>query len=131
MQLLLPLRHWLYPGDVAWTEEGRNFAWRMKLTQKDNATEFLVTFPDGKIWPVRLDEFLTRWQEDKMAGDPELILQFAHYLARTLPGPIQVHVDTNTSLNGHAPQPLVDPEVDLAKEPRRFWPAPWILPRKD
>ena len=31
VQLLLPLRHFLYPGNVSWTEEGHNFAWHMKL----------------------------------------------------------------------------------------------------
>ena len=31
VQVVLPLRHWLYPGDVAWSEEGHRFAWRMKL----------------------------------------------------------------------------------------------------
>jgi len=30
-QLLVPLHHWLYPGNPAWTHEDSHFAWRMKL----------------------------------------------------------------------------------------------------
>jgi vitamin K-dependent gamma-carboxylase len=32
--LTIPFRHHLYPGDVAWTEEGHKYAWRMKLRSK-------------------------------------------------------------------------------------------------
>jgi len=34
VQLLLPLRHWLYPGNVDWTEEGHRFSWQMMLRDK-------------------------------------------------------------------------------------------------
>jgi len=33
-QLIMPLRHYLYPGNVSWTEEGHRFSWRMKLNRK-------------------------------------------------------------------------------------------------
>ena len=26
LQILIPLRHWLYPGEVSWTEEGHRFS---------------------------------------------------------------------------------------------------------
>src|SRR6185436_43885 len=29
VQILFPLRHYLYPGNVSWTEEGHNFSWHM------------------------------------------------------------------------------------------------------
>ena len=32
--LVTPLRHHGYSGDVAWTEEGHRFSWRMKLRSK-------------------------------------------------------------------------------------------------
>jgi hypothetical protein len=47
MQLLIPLRHHLYPGDVAWTEEGHRFSWRMKLRDKHGTTEIYLQ-PAGK-----------------------------------------------------------------------------------
>jgi hypothetical protein len=34
VQALVPLRHWLYPGPVDWTEEGHYFSWRMMLRDK-------------------------------------------------------------------------------------------------
>jgi len=124
----VPLRHWVYPGDVAWTEEGQLFAWRMKLTQKDNQTAFLVIFKsDGKHWEVPLEQFLTRRQEDKMAGDPAMIRKFARHLRATL-GDVEVYASTRTALNEHPAAPLVDPRVDLAADPL---PDGWILPRQN
>jgi hypothetical protein len=32
------------------------------------------------------------------------------------------------SLNGREPQPLIDPVVDLATQPRTLAPASWIVP---
>ena len=40
LQLLLPLRHFLYPGNVSWTEEGHNFSWHMKLRSKQARVSF-------------------------------------------------------------------------------------------
>ena len=34
-QLLFPLRHYLYPGPVSWTEEVHYLAWQMKLRAKE------------------------------------------------------------------------------------------------
>lgn len=34
IQIGMPLRHHLDPGDVAWTEEGHRYSWRMKLRSK-------------------------------------------------------------------------------------------------
>ena len=34
LQCVLPLRHYLIPGNVSWTEEGHRFSWRMKLRDK-------------------------------------------------------------------------------------------------
>ena len=51
VQLLVPLRHLLYPGDVAWTEEGHRFSWRMKLREKEQTLEFLVTAPSTRPEP--------------------------------------------------------------------------------
>jgi hypothetical protein len=34
LQASLPLRHWMIPGEVSWTEEGHRFSWHMKLRDK-------------------------------------------------------------------------------------------------
>ncbi|MGH2570150.1 MAG: HTTM domain-containing protein [bacterium] len=45
VQVLVPLRHFLYPGNVSWTEEGHCFSWHMMLRDKEGAAKFRVTTP--------------------------------------------------------------------------------------
>lgn len=132
-QLLFPLRHWLYPGDVAWTEEGHKFSWRMKLRDKQGTVRFIATDPDtGRTWEVPIREHLRGWQRKEMNRRPEMILQFAHHLADLLRAQghprIELRAKSALSLNGRRPAPLLDPTVDLAAQPRSLWPAPYILP---
>lgn len=35
IQMLVPFRHWLYPGNVNWTLEGHQFSWRMMLNEEE------------------------------------------------------------------------------------------------
>ncbi|WAS97231.1 HTTM domain-containing protein [Nannocystis punicea] len=132
-QLLFPLRHWLYPGDVAWTEEGHKFSWRMKLRDKESKVRFLATDPhEERTWEVDARQYLTSWQRSEMSGRPEMILQFAHHLAADLRAQghedIQIRAIASVSLNGRPRQLMIDPDVDLVKQPHSIWPAPWILP---
>ena len=79
----MPLRHLLYPGNVSWTEEGHRFAWHMMLREKSGRAIFTVTDPaSGRVWRVRLSDHLTPRQIRKMSTRPDMLLQFAHYLAR-------------------------------------------------
>ena len=132
-QLLVPLRHLLYPGRVDWTYEGHRFSWRMKLHDRVARARFYVV--DDNSWrqsevPPRV--FLRRTQASKMAARPDMILQFAHYLAeklpRTGPKPLRVEARVLASLNGRKPQLFIDQNVNLAAEPRTLRHAPWILP---
>ena len=133
VQLLVPLRHLLYPGNVSWTEEGHRFAWHMKLRDKEARARFTVTDPaDGHDLGGPPARYLTRIQTSKMAGQPDMILQFAHYIAEEArregrPG-VQVRAEVTASLNGREPQVLIDPQVDLAATPRNLRHAPWIVP---
>src|SRR6185369_13957879 len=45
-QLLMPLRHFLYPGYVSWTEDGHRFSWHMKLRGKQSAMAIIVRMPN-------------------------------------------------------------------------------------
>ncbi|HJU60714.1 MAG TPA: HTTM domain-containing protein, partial [Candidatus Binatia bacterium] len=63
VQLLLPLRHYLYPGNVSWTEEGHNFAWHMKLRTKVGEAVFTVTHPrSGQTWTIKPEDYLKSHQ---------------------------------------------------------------------
>lgn len=129
----MPLRHWLYPGNVLWTEEGFRFAWNVMLMEKNGALDVRVTDPrTGKTFVVDPADFLTRYQIKMMSTQPDMILEFAHVVAddfarRGMPG-VEVHVDAEVSLNGRRPAPLVDPRVDLAKEKEGLAPKTWLLP---
>lgn len=133
LQLLVPFRHYLYPGNVSWTEEGHRFAWHMKLRSKRATAKFLVTENPGED-PVLVNPntVLTDWQTRKMAARPDMILQFSHYLAeqwhQVNDTEAIVRANVSASLNGRPPQLLIDPAVDLAAQPRTLGPAAWIMP---
>ncbi len=124
IQTALPLRHWLYPGQVNWTEEGHNFSWHMKLRVKKGETAFRIG--DGTV-DVR--KLLTKRQAKKMTTRPEMIRQFARELRRQN-GDAPVYVDAFASLNGRPMQRLIDPAVDLGREERTLGAARWIVPLK-
>lgn len=132
-QLLIPLRHLLYPGNVSWTEEGHRFAWHMKLRDKAAVLRIYVTDPaTGQTWEVSSAVDLSRQQLDQMSTRPDMVLQYAHYLADHLSAgdrrrPI-IRVDQQVSLNGRPYRPLIDPTVNLAEVPISLGAADWLLP---
>ena len=137
-QLLMPLRHHLYPGDVAWTEEGHKWSWRMKLRVRRSAgTVFYVDDANGV--PVTVifpreglpERFLTPRQAREVQADPDLILQFARYLAKTYEArgaaaPVRVYVRAEVSLNGKPYRTLIDPAADLAAADWPLGVKPWV-----
>jgi hypothetical protein len=135
VQLALPLRHLLYPGDPSWTEEGHRFAWRMKLHVKQGLRPRFEVVADGRRMAVDIDAHLARWQSLRMATRPEMIHLFALHLAEPLRAQgharVQVYADVRASLNGRRPQRLVDPSADLAALPRSLAPAAWIAPLRE
>ncbi|MFT5365886.1 MAG: vitamin K-dependent gamma-carboxylase [Candidatus Latescibacterota bacterium] len=135
-QVLMPLRHWLYPGHVSWTEEGHNFSWHMKLRDKKGEVDVVVTDPSsGKSWVVDQRDYLMSRQRDKMPDRPDMILMFCHFLEDELRGEgygdVQIRAVSRVSLNGRAPQSLVDSTVDLTRVERSLMPAGWIVPLAD
>jgi hypothetical protein len=134
VQILVPLRHVLYPGNVSWTEEGHRFAWHMKLRDKEGYLAFFIINPiSNERWSVNPGTDLTPEQMQNMVGRPDMILQYAHFLADRaradgIEDPV-VRVDSMVSLNGRPFQRLVDANVNLAEVPQTvFAPAPWVVP---
>jgi vitamin K-dependent gamma-carboxylase len=133
VQLLVPLRHHLYPGNVSWTEEGHRFSWHMKLRDKEARARFVIVDPArGVGWRVDKREYVNGEQAHEMSSEPDMILQFAHRVAEDLRAQgrddLEVRAIVQASLNGREFQPLVDPGVDLASQPRTLMPAGWIVP---
>jgi hypothetical protein len=135
LQIAIPLRHFAYPGNVSWTEEGHRFSWQMKLREKEGTSRFFVTDTRTReTTVVEPQTILEPWQAGKMATRPDMILQFAHYLARERARrgeAVEVRAQATVSLNGHDSRQLVDPTVDLAAQPRSIWPAPWVTRGSD
>ena len=133
VQIFMPLRHHLYAGDVTWTEEGHRYSWRMKLRSKGGSAHFLITAPEHNLTRI-VDpyDYLTARQVGKMASQPDMLVQFSHYLADQLRaegyGEVEVRVMTMISLNGRDPQIMIDPDVDLAAQELTFAPVSYILP---
>ena len=133
-QIIFPLRHYVYPGDVAWTEEGHRFSWRMKLRDKRGTVQFYTADTNNRqLWYIEINNLLFRNQITQMACRPDMILQFSHNLANALKeekkiADPKIYVRSACSLNGRKPAPLIDPDRNLAKVQRNLAPADWILP---
>jgi len=133
MQVSLPLRHYLYPGNASWTEEGRIFAWQMIIRDKDSTVVFYATNPaTGQTWEVNALDDLTIHQQWRMAHLPNMILQYSLYLADKLNqeedyDDIEIRVDASSSLNGRETQLMIDPTINLAEQQQTLLPKTWIL----
>ena len=70
-----------------------------------------------------------------MKQDPDIIRQFARFLAEKLRqegrGDFEIRAYTSLSFNGREPQPLIDPDVDLAAPERPRRAADWLMPLAD
>jgi len=134
VQLALPLRHFAYPGDVLWNEDGMRFAWHVLIREKHGKVTFVAVFADGKRLEVPPHNYLTPRQDREMSGQPDLILQLAHVVGRDLEARgyhgFQIHAVTAVSLNGRSPVPMIDPAVDL-RMVRDVGERTWVLPAPD
>lgn len=132
-QLLVPFRYLLYPGKLFWTEQGFRFSWRVMLMEKAGKAFFYVTDPVTKrSGETMMDNDLTVNQEKMMATQPDMILQYAHYLkkkyqAQGIANP-EIRVECYVTLNGSGSRLFIDKTVDLTKEEDSFKNKNWILP---
>jgi vitamin K-dependent gamma-carboxylase len=135
LQLLLPLRHLAYPGEVNWTEEGFRFAWRVMLIEKTGSVELRVHDPaTGQTWRVSPRRELTRMQLQMMSTQPDMIAQYARHVAARFAredAAVEVYADAWVSLNGRRPQRLIDPAVDLAQPENAFARRAYVLALRD
>ncbi|GJM34838.1 MAG: type I deoxyribonuclease HsdR [Saprospiraceae bacterium] len=132
IQLLLPWRYLLYPGNLFWTEEGYRYSWRVMLVEKaGTATFYVKDSRSGREGVVNNREFLREQQERLMAYQPDMILQFAHFLAehyeREGVYQPQVRAEVYVTMNGRPSNLLIDPEVNLAAIKDSWRHKEWII----
>ncbi|MEX2593732.1 MAG: HTTM domain-containing protein [Anditalea sp.] len=136
IQILLPWRFMAYPGNLYWTEQGYRFSWRVMLMEKAGYAIFHIKDPDtGKEWEEYAHDYLTPVQEKQMSTQPDMILQFAHFLEKQLvqqgiTDP-EVRAEVYVSLNGRGSRLFLDPKVDLTLIKEGFHHKSWVLPYKN
>lgn len=136
LQLLIPFRYLLYPGELFWTEEGYRFSWRVMLMEKAGYAHFKVVNPEnGQRFYVDNTKFLTRFQVKQMSSQPDFILEYAHFLEdhyqqQGIQNPA-IYVDSYVALNGRQSQRYVDPEIDLTEIRPSLKHRTWLLPFND
>ncbi len=132
-QTIIPLRHWIIPGNVLWTEEGHRCSWRMMLRAKSGYVRFTVEDKSKGIrYAVRLQEYLTPKQIKAMATKPDMIWQFAQFLkedyARKGIPDVAVYAKARVGINGRDHSTLTDDTIDLGKiDWKTFGHQGWIL----
>ena len=135
-QIIFPFRHYVYPGELFWHEQGYRFSWRVMLMEKKGYTQFKIVDSLSKSsFYVKNEDFLTNYQEKQMSFQPDFILEFAHYLGEHYSQKgienIQVFADSHVALNGRRNQRFIDPNKNLLEFNRGFKNKSWILPFND
>ena len=145
VQIAVPLRYVLYPGNLFWNEEGFRFSWRVMLMHKEGyATFYVEDRSTGRMSEINNLDYLTETQEDQMATQPDMILQFADIIQENYKGKTveyhghsftfedpAVHAEIYVSLNGRASQLFVRKELDLTALEYDLKHRNWLEPLKD
>lgn len=133
VQLLFPVRHHLYAGNVLWTEEAYRFGWRVMLVEKSGLATFTVKdSASDRQQEIVNGNYLTLYQEKQMSIQPDFILQFAHHLAQEHEEKYGfenaiVTVDAYVAINGRSSRRFIDPKTDLSKIKDTFAARKWVL----
>lgn len=133
LQLALPLRNFLYPGNVLWHEQGMRYAWKVLVREKNGSVAYAVRQKStGRVWQVSPYRYL-RWRQVKeLNGQPDLILQLAHHIAAGMRqrgvGDVEVRAEALVSLNGRPALAMIDASVDLTQVRDGLAPATYVLP---
>lgn len=132
IQLLLPVRHLMYPGNLFWTEQGYRFSWRVMLMEKaGQATFYVQDKGSDKRTMVANYEYLTPQQEKMMSTQPDMMVQYAKMLEREfqqqgMSDPV-ITADVYVTLNGEPNKRFIDPMVDLTEVKNDWRTKDWIL----
>jgi len=133
LQILLPFRYALYPGKLFWTEQGYRFSWRVMLMEKVGYTQFYVNIPEqNESFNVLPNQYLTPAQEKMMNTQPDMILQFSHFLRdkyqSKYDAQVEVYVESYATINGKGSRPFINPDINLARIKRGYQHKNWVLP---
>jgi len=136
IQIIIPLRSLLYPGELFWNEQGYRFSWRVMLMEKKGNSVFkIVNSKTNSYFYVNNDDFLTPVQQKQMSFQPDMILEYGHYLGNHFKSQghqnVAVFVESYVSLNGRLSQQFIDPSAHLMELKDSFKHKFWIKPLND
>ena len=134
--LLWPLRYLASDQSPNWTERGHFFAWHMLLRGKKSGLRYFAVDRDtGDFEVVNLRRYLAIHQMPKLGRDPENIRQLANLIhadfLKDEQRDVEIRVFSLVSMNGRKPQLMIDPNVDLGREPSTLSVPGWIVPLKE
>ena len=135
-QLLLPIRGYLYPGNIFWDEEGYRFSWRVMLMEKTAYANFkVVDAKTGKRFYVQNEDFLTAFQQKQMATQADFVIEYAQFLGEHFENQghqnIEIYVESYASLNGRKSQKYIDPNINLLGLKNDLKNRTYIIPLND
>jgi len=132
VQLYLPLRHFQYPGNLFWNEQGYRFSWRVMLMEKNGDTSFIVKDPKNNVQKeVNQNSYLTAFQKQQLRSQPDMMIQFTQHLGDEFKAANgydpEVYVKSRLSLNGRRSQPFTNDTLNIynLKKPMKH---NWIIP---
>jgi hypothetical protein len=133
VQLILPFRYLLYDGELFWTEQGFRFSWRVMLIEKAGTAFFYIRDKKtGKEMEVSNSEYLTQMQEKMMATQPDMLINYAHFLKQEFEKKgfkdPEVLAESYVTLNGKTSRLIVDKTTVLSEEEDNLKPKKWIIP---
>ena len=136
VQLLLPWRYLLYPGELFWNEAGFRFSWRVMLMEKAGIANFrIVNAETGERFYVNNTDFLTPFQEKQMATQPDFIIDYAHFLAEHFKKKgvqnVEIYVESQVALNGRRSVPYIKNDVNLLTLENSFERRTYLYPFHD
>lgn len=117
LMVVVPLRHFVIPGDVRWTADGYHGSWHVMLTEKTGAVQFRVVDADGNEWIEPTPAYLTDRQRHVMATDPVMIQQVAREIAVALD--VTVTAEARIAFNGRRSEVFIDHPIVVGGDPVR------------
>lgn len=128
LQLLIPYRHLLIPGNVGWTGEGNSFSWRMKMGLKAPTRFELFVHNKYTGMEYKPQININPHQYSSLWICPNRIIQVANFVALRTSKQFNVSVDsltinckTDLIFNNHPSSPLYDTTVNLLEVKLNKW----------
>ena len=94
--------------------------------EKAGTVFFHVKGKSGKLVEINNREFLTMQQEKQMSTQPDMILQFGHFLSNHY-NTDEVYAEAYVSVNGKGSKLFLDPKQNLAEVQDDFSNKNWVL----